>query len=117
MSTPFKVAVVGDVHLHFNHHDVAFFNASDYDALLFVGDLINYRGAAIRDVTSSLRQLSLPSFIIPGNHDCGNVFQLVAEFFKMTSFAASPALGKRAMRRTSNQRLARCNSPAILGIL
>ena len=36
MTTPFKVAVVGDVHLHFNHHDVAFFNASDYDALLFV---------------------------------------------------------------------------------
>ena len=96
MTTPFKVAIVGDVHLHFNHHDVAFFNASDYDALLFVGDLINYRGAAIRDVTSSLRQLSLPSFIIPGNHDCGNVFQLVAELFQNDLFRSITSFGQKS---------------------
>ena len=38
-----KLAVIGDVHLHFNQFDVDYFNTSNYDLILFVGDLTNYR--------------------------------------------------------------------------
>lgn len=96
MTKPLKLAIIGDVHLHFNERDVEYFNASDYDALLFVGDLINYRGSAITQVTKSLRALTLPSVIIPGNHDCGNVLQLVAELFQSELFRKVTSFGHRA---------------------
>ena len=37
-----KLAVIGDVHHAWTEVDTAFFNASDYDALLFVGDIYNF---------------------------------------------------------------------------
>ena len=96
MTDTLKLAIIGDVHLHFNERDVEYFNASDYNALLFVGDLINYRGSAITHVTDSLRSLTLPSMIIPGNHDCGNVLQLVAELFQSELFRKVTSFGHRA---------------------
>lgn len=96
MTKALKLAIIGDVHLHFTQRDVEFFNASDYDALLFVGDLINYRGSAIKEVTSSLRALTIPSVIIPGNHDCGNVLQLLAELFQSELFRKLTSIGHRA---------------------
>ena len=96
MTKSLKLAIVGDVHLHFNQQDVAYFNNSDYDRLLFVGDLINYRGGAMKEVTSQLRQLTVPSIVIPGNHDCGNVLQLVAELFQSDIFRKLTSVGHRA---------------------
>ena len=57
-----KLAIIGDVHHAWNEVDTAFFNASDYDALLFVGDIYNFslqRGlkAAAELAATARRQL------------------------------------------------------------
>lgn len=93
MSEVLTLAVVGDVHLHFNKRDVEYFNASEYDVILFTGDLINYRGSELSKVTQALQLLTVPSFIIPGNHDCGNVLQLVAELFQSDLLRSVTSLG------------------------
>jgi len=104
MSEVLTLAVVGDVHLHFNQRDVEYFNNAGYAALIFTGDLINYRGSELTKVTDAIQQLRVPSFIIPGNHDCGNVFQLVAELFQSDFLRAVTSIGhtkyEDALRRT-----------------
>ena len=40
------IGVVGDVHLFWDAKDVAFFNGSNYDMLLFVGDLAGIQPGA-----------------------------------------------------------------------
>lgn len=74
-----KIAVIGDVHLFWDETDTAFFNESDYDLVLFVGDLagyIQYKGIRL---ARALRELELPAMCIPGNHDGLHAFQLGAE--------------------------------------
>lgn len=74
-----KIAVIGDVHLCFDARDVAYFNGSDYDLLLFVGDLANYRhrdGLEVARVMAGLRKTAV---FIPGNHDTMTPLQLLAE--------------------------------------
>jgi uncharacterized protein (TIGR04168 family) len=75
-----NIAVIGDVHGEFNEADVAYFNDSDYDLLLFVGDLrhlLNVR--PVWGVCAQVAQLTKPALLVPGNHDVHNVFQLLAE--------------------------------------
>jgi len=74
-----RIAVIGDVHLFWDDADVAFFNGSGYDLLLFVGDLAGYIQVRGRRVTRSLRKLRVPAMCIPGNHDGLHAFQLGAE--------------------------------------
>lgn len=74
-----KIAVIGDVHLHWDDEDVAFFNRAGYDLLLFVGDLAAYTQVRGWRVARSLRRLQMPAICIPGNHDGLHAFQLGAE--------------------------------------
>jgi len=74
-----RIAVIGDVHLHFNDKDVSFFNKSDYDLILFVGDLVNYVPWKAKDVWALISKLQTPTLFMPGNHDSTNIFQLIAE--------------------------------------
>ncbi len=74
-----RVAVIGDVHLYWDSHDCDYFNESDYDMVLFVGDLAGYtqvRGLAVAREVSRLR---VPAMCIPGNHDGLHALQLGAE--------------------------------------
>lgn len=73
------IGVIGDVHLFWDDEDVAFFNGSGYDLLLFVGDLKGYTQLKAHRVTSSLRKLRVPAMCIPGNHDGLHALQLGAE--------------------------------------
>lgn len=73
------IGVIGDVHLFWDAQDVAFFNGSDYDMLLFVGDLAAYTQVRGLKVARSLRKLRIPAMCIPGNHDGLHAFQLGAE--------------------------------------
>lgn len=73
------IGVIGDVHLFWDAEDVAFFNRSNYDMLLFVGDLAAYTQVRGLGVARSLRKLSIPAMCIPGNHDGLHAFQLGAE--------------------------------------
>lgn len=75
-----RIAVIGDVHEQWNDADNAFFNRSDYDLLLFVGDLTSIvswrRTPSIARRLTGLRKQAL---LIAGNHDIHNLLQLLAE--------------------------------------
>jgi uncharacterized protein (TIGR04168 family) len=77
--TRVRIAVIGDVHVHWDEADLAYFNRSDYDLLLFVGDLAKYAHAGGLQVAESLSRLSRPTLVIPGNHDGVRPLQLLAE--------------------------------------
>lgn len=74
-----KIAILGDVHRYFNEKDVAYFNQSDDDLLLFVGDLGNYRPGEGEAIARLMSQLMKPVLMIPGNHDGVTAWQLYAE--------------------------------------
>ncbi|HMR06219.1 MAG TPA: metallophosphoesterase [Polyangiaceae bacterium] len=74
-----RVAVVGDVHLKWNACDVEYFNDSDYDIVLFVGDLGNYRHKQSLVVAESMARLRVPALLLPGNHDAVFAAHLLAE--------------------------------------
>ncbi len=73
------IGVIGDVHLHWDAADIAFFNQGGYDLLLFVGDLAGYTQVRGLRVARALRQLEIPAMCILGNHDGLHALQLGAE--------------------------------------
>lgn len=74
-----QIAIIGDIHLHFDGRDVAFFNQSAYDAILCVGDLSNWRPRQGLPIARRLAQLTKPTLFIAGNHDTVSAGQLLAE--------------------------------------
>jgi len=78
MST-IRIGVIGDLHTHWDEQDVAHFDRSDYDLLLFTGDL----GGGSRDsslrVARNLSRLRKPTLVMPGNNDTGDIGELAAE--------------------------------------
>jgi len=99
-----KLAVIGDVHLHFNQFDVDYFNTSDYDLILFVGDLTNYRSQCSPSITGKMKLLNKPVLFIPGNHDTTNLMQLVAEVIQSKTLQLSFSLGQsRKMTKLKNE--------------
>ncbi len=79
MNKSIQIAIVGDIHRNFDLHDVAHFNQSGCDLLLFTGDLANYRHREGLAMARQMSQLQKPSLIIPGNHDTLTALQLLAE--------------------------------------
>lgn len=75
-----RLAVIGDVHLHYDEWDNTFLNKSDYDMVLFVGDLGElFHPQKAMEIASHLSRLEKPAILIPGNHDVHNIFQFFAE--------------------------------------
>lgn len=74
-----RIAVIGDVHQQFTPFDVDYFNNSDYDLLLFVGDLADFQVKEAHPVAEQMGRLTKPALYIPGNHDGVPLPQLVAE--------------------------------------
>ena len=72
-----RFAIIGDVHNFWDQADTDYFNASDSDYLLFVGDFPSIR-RAFHD-SRLLTALTKPAFAIPGNHDCVHVLHLFGE--------------------------------------
>ena len=82
-----RLAVIGDVHLHWGDVDRSYFDDSDYEALLFVGDLGNYRHEQTLRLARQIASLKKPSYVVPGNHDAMLMPQLLAELAR-SPFAA-----------------------------
>lgn len=80
-----KLAIIGDVHHAWNEVDTAFFNASDHDAVLFVGDIYNFSLQRGLRAASELAALDKPALLIPGNHDAIHPAQLAAEITRYPS--------------------------------
>jgi uncharacterized protein (TIGR04168 family) len=74
-----KIAIIGDNHRHFTLADVATLNHSDYDLVLITGDLVDFRAHDAFPIADLLAQLKMPALLIPGNHDCTNITQFLAE--------------------------------------
>lgn len=74
-----KFAVIGDMHMQFDASDVQFFNQSDYDAILMVGDLSSKNPDSMFKLMPLLNALTKPTYLIPGNHDTTGVRQLIGE--------------------------------------
>lgn len=89
-----NIAIVGDIHLHFNEADVTFFNRSDYDLILFVGDLSNYWPRAGLPIARLIAQIDKPVIFIPGNHDTTNIWQLAAEIWQKPWLSWLGAVGQ-----------------------
>ncbi|MCB1156293.1 MAG: metallophosphoesterase [Leptospiraceae bacterium] len=76
-----KFAIIGDIHGYWNSQDLRYFNDSDYDFLLFTGDLPTYfSGPSL--IPKRLSGLKKKAYLIPGNHDSSNLFQLTGELFQ-----------------------------------
>jgi uncharacterized protein (TIGR04168 family) len=75
----FRLAVIGDLHTHWDHMDLRQFAQSDYDLLFFTGDL----GGGSRDstlrVARGIGQLEKPALVMPGNNDTWDINELAAE--------------------------------------
>lgn len=74
-----KIAIIGDIHRHFDATDVATFNQSDADLILLTGDLADFRDRDALQVAGHLAQLHKPAILIGGNHDCTSTSQFIAE--------------------------------------
>jgi len=74
-----KLAVIGDMHMQFDEEDVTFFNNSDYDAVLMVGDLASKNPDSMFKLLPVINRLTKPAYFIPGNHDTTGVRQLLGE--------------------------------------
>ena len=89
-----KIAIIGDIHRHFNARDVTIFNRSEYDLLLISGDLVDFRSKEALPVADQLAQLRTPALFIAGNHDCTNLVQFLAEVKGISSLAQLSSAGQ-----------------------
>ena len=74
-----RLAIIGDLHDFWNDADLVHLNGSDYDGVIFVGDL--GRGAETsRRISQSIARLALPTLVMPGNADAPHGAALAVEF-------------------------------------
>ena len=75
-----KIGIVGDLHGQFNQVDIQIFNQSEYDLLLFTGDLCRYVNPfETLSVAGRVAELTVPTIVLPGNHDVANSIQFFGE--------------------------------------
>lgn len=64
-----QIALIGDLHGHWDAFDEQYFDASSYELLLFTGDL----GSGVREngvqIARSVARLAKPALVMPGNND------------------------------------------------
>lgn len=86
-----KLAAIGDIHGFWDEHDTAYFNNSDYNGLLFTGDLGRITGDS--GVAAHLSKLTKPAWMVPGNHDGATLLQLGAEIKNKPLLCELAAIG------------------------
>lgn len=94
-----RLGVVGDLHLDLDATDAEQLDAGGYDAILFVGDLAAYSHRAGLEVARAIAGIRTRTFVIPGNHDAANVFQMAAEVLEADVLLPLFNLGQQARER------------------
>jgi uncharacterized protein (TIGR04168 family) len=100
MSRPGKIALIGDLHGSWDAWDVSYFNDSDYDLLLFTGDLGSGTGAEGVKVARSIARLAKPALVMPGNNDVEFQPEIAAEFVHQQGLIKLLASGPRERSRS-----------------
>jgi uncharacterized protein (TIGR04168 family) len=75
----FRIGIIGDLHTHWDAVDVAQFNHSDYDLLLFTGDLGGGTRSSSLRMARMMSRLEKDTLVMPGNNDTGDIAELAAE--------------------------------------
>ena len=73
------LAIIGDIHKAWDDFDVEYFNRSQVDAILFVGDLPGRSHRGTTDVAARMARVERPAFYMPGNHDGVSLGQFMGE--------------------------------------
>jgi uncharacterized protein (TIGR04168 family) len=73
-----RLAVLGDIHGHWDEADARLLDGQGYDGVLVVGDLAGLRFSGTLTVARGLGQLRTPTLVMPGNHDATHPLQLLA---------------------------------------
>lgn len=93
MEPPARIALIGDLHGHWDAWDARYFSASDYALLLFTGDL----GSGVRDngvrVARAIAGIDKPALVMPGNNDARSAPQIAAELGHQHGLRALLRLG------------------------
>ncbi|GBF37893.1 metallophosphoesterase [Leptospira johnsonii] len=83
-----RIAVVGDIHGFWTWVDTEYFSKSNYDSVIFTGDLGNNLPRNANKIAQSISKIRKPKYIILGNHDTTSIPQLLMEITN-----ASPNMG------------------------
>jgi len=75
----FRLAIVGDLHTHWDHIDLLQFGQANYDLLYFTGDLGGGTSESTLRAAQSIAQLQQPALVMPGNNDTLDINELAAE--------------------------------------
>ncbi|MEY4512928.1 MAG: hypothetical protein RLZZ450_5050 [Pseudomonadota bacterium] len=93
MSGITRIGVIGDLHGSWDDWDTRYFNASDYELLLFTGDL----GSGTADngvrIARSLGRIEKPALVMPGNNDAHQIPKLAAELGHQRGLSALRLVG------------------------
>jgi len=90
-----KIALIGDLHGSWDDADVRAFNASDYDLLLFTGDLGSGTGQNGVKIARSIARLTKQTIVMPGNNDANFLPEISAEFGHQRGIAELMKLAAR----------------------
>lgn len=74
-----RIGIVGDLHSHWDELDVALFDRSDYDLLLFTGDLGGGTESSALRTARTIARLRKEALIMPGNNDTAHMAALTEE--------------------------------------
>jgi uncharacterized protein (TIGR04168 family) len=74
-----QIALIGDVHELWTEADNAWFNQSNYDAILLTGDLPGRTHRTLLTVARRIAGLTRPTVMIPGNHDGPELLGILRE--------------------------------------
>ncbi len=115
---PVNIAVIGDIHLMWDSTDIEFFNQSDYDHVLFVGDLPARDPGKVNDIAARLAEVNKSSFYMFGNHDAVTIPQLAAEVMQQQWLISMGAMGmkgrvKKLVSHLGNVKVCGYNSYAL----
>lgn len=75
----FRLAIVGDLHTHWDEVDLQQFSQAGYDLLYFTGDLGGGTPDSTLRVARTMARLQQSALVMPGNNDTGDINELAAE--------------------------------------
>lgn len=79
-----KIALIGDLHGHWNDWDNLYLDSRDYDYVLFVGDLGRGGQSEQLAVVRRIAALRAPTIVMPGNNDAEHLPQIAATLAEQT---------------------------------
>ncbi len=79
---------MGDIHGFWTWVDTEYFSKSNYDSVIFTGDLGNNRPGNANKIAQLISKVRKPKYLILGNHDTTSIPQLLMEITN-----ASPNMG------------------------